>query len=144
MCMVDFDIRNVPMEQESLLKSLSEHIARYREANNQDKDSPLYWVVPGVRPEIGTLYVLSPLYVGNKLEALVGTEQTIRLEDFISSGPLPIGVTLLDQNNEPVLRLATGERDASMLDDYPDTPSYFGYVDDYNYLLLKKNLLPSP
>ncbi|HED0390685.1 TPA: two-component system sensor histidine kinase RcsC [Yersinia enterocolitica] len=144
MCMVDFDIRNVPMEQESLLKSLSEHIARYREANNQDKDSPLYWVVPGVRPEIGTLYVLSPLYVGNKLEALVGTEQTIRLEDFISSGPLPIGVTLLDQNNEPVLRLATGERYASMLDDYPDTPSYFGYVDDYNYLLLKKNLLPSP
>lgn len=144
MCMVDFDIRNVPMGQESLLKSLSEHIARYREANNQDKDSPLYWVVPGVRPEIGTLYVLSPLYVGNKLEALVGTEQTIRLEDFISSGPLPIGVTLLDQNNEPVLRLATGERYASMLDDYPDTPSYFGYVDDYNYLLLKKNLLPSP
>lgn len=144
LCMVDFDIRNVPMEQESLLKSLSEHVARYREANNQDKDSPLYWIVPGVRPEIGTLYVLSPLYVGNKLEALVGTEQTIRLEDFISSGPLPIGVTLLDQNNEPVLRLATGERYASMLDGYPDTPSYFGYVDDYNYLLLKKNLLPSP
>ncbi|CRY02494.1 hybrid sensory kinase in two-component regulatory system with RcsB and YojN [Yersinia enterocolitica] len=144
MCMVDFDIRNVPMEQESLLKSLSEHIARYREANNQDKDGSLYWIVPGVRPEIGTLYVLSPLYVGNKLEALVGTEQTIRLEDFISSGPLPIGVTLLDQNNEPVLRLATGERYASILDDYPDTPSYFGYVDDYNYLLLKKNLLPSP
>ncbi|WP_227729338.1 two-component system sensor histidine kinase RcsC [Yersinia proxima] len=143
MCMVDFDIRNVPMEQESLLKSLSEHITRYREANNQDKDSPLYWIVPGVRPDIGTLYVLSPLYVGNKLEALVGTEQTIRLEDFISSGPLPIGVTLLDQNNQPVLRLATGERYASMLDDYPDTPSYFGYVDDYNYLILKKNLLPS-
>ncbi|CND93992.1 hybrid sensory kinase in two-component regulatory system with RcsB and YojN [Yersinia kristensenii] len=143
MCMVDFDIRNVPIEQESLLKSLNEHIAKYREANNQDKDSPLYWIVPGVRPEIGTLYVLSPLYAGNKLEALVGTEQTIRLEDFISPGPLPVGVTLLDENNEPVLRLATGERYASMLDDYPDSPSYFGYVDDYNYLILKKNLLPS-
>ncbi|WP_050132958.1 two-component system sensor histidine kinase RcsC [Yersinia alsatica] len=144
LCMVDFDIRNVPMEQESLLKSLNEHILKYREANNQDKDSTLYWIVPGVRPEIGTLYVMSPLYVGNKLEALVGTEQTIRLEDFISSGPLPVGVTLLDQDNEPVLRLATGERSASMLNDYPDTPSYFGYVDDYNYLILKKNLLPSP
>lgn len=143
MCMVDFDIRNVPIEQESLLKSLNEHIAKYREANNQDKDSPLYWIVPGVRPEIGTLYVLSPLYAGNKLEALVGTEQTIRLEDFISPGPLPVGVTLLDENNEPVLRLATGERYASMLDDYPDSPSYFGYVNDYNYLILKKNLLPS-
>ncbi len=143
MCMVDFDIRNVPIEQESLLKSLNEHIAKYREANNQDKDSPLYWIVPGVRPEIGTLYVLSPLYAGNKLEALVGTEQTIRLEDFISPGPLPVGVTLLDESNEPVLRLATGERYASMLDDYPDSPSYFGYVNDYNYLILKKNLLPS-
>ncbi|OVZ98951.1 two-component system sensor histidine kinase RcsC [Yersinia vastinensis] len=144
MCMVDFDIRNTPMDQESLLKSLNEHILKYREANNQDKDSTLYWIVPGVRPEIGTLYVLSPIYVGNKLEALVGTEQTIRLEDFISSGPLPVGVTLLNQNNEPVLQLATGERSASMLDNYPDSPSYFGYVDDYNYLILKKNLLPSP
>ncbi|ATM95155.1 two-component system sensor histidine kinase RcsC [Yersinia frederiksenii] len=143
LCMVDFDIRNVPMEHESLLKSLNEHILKYREANNQDKDGPLYWIVPGVRPDIGTLYVISPLYVGNKLEALVGTEQTIRLEDFISSGPLPVGVTLLGQDNEPVLRLATGERSASMLNDYPDTPSYFGYVDDYNYLILKKNLLPS-
>ncbi len=144
MCMVDFDIRNTPMDQESLLKSLNEHILKYREANNQDKDSTLYWIVPGVRPEIGTLYVLSPIYVGNKLEALVGTEQTIRLEDFISSGPLPVGMTLLNQNNEPVLQLATGERSASMLDNYPDSPSYFGYVDDYNYLILKKNLLPSP
>ncbi|WP_145526584.1 two-component system sensor histidine kinase RcsC [Yersinia rohdei] len=144
LCMVDFDIRNVPLDQENLLKSLNEHILKYREANNQDKDSTLYWIVPGVRPEIGTLYVLSPLYVGNKLEALIGTEQTIRLEDFISTGPLPVGVTLLNQNNEPVLRLATGERSAAMLNSYPDSASYFGYVDDYNYLVLKKNLLPSP
>ena len=143
LCMVDFDIRNTPMEQESLLKSLNENILKYRDAKNQDKDSTLYWIVPGVRPEIGTLYVLTPLYVGNKLEAMVGTEQTIRLEDFISPGSLPIGVTLLDEDNEPVLRLATGERYASILDDYPDSPSYFGYVDDYNSLILKKNLLPS-
>ncbi|WP_049634983.1 two-component system sensor histidine kinase RcsC [Yersinia aldovae] len=143
-CMVDFDIRNTPLEQGNLIKSLNEHILKYRDANHQDKDSTLYWVVAGARPEIGTLYVLTPVYVGNKLEALIGTEQTVRLEDFISSGPLPIGVTLLNQDNDPVLQLATGERNASMLNVYPDSPSYFGYVDDYNSLVLKKNLLPSP
>ncbi|CQI97253.1 hybrid sensory kinase in two-component regulatory system with RcsB and YojN [Yersinia frederiksenii] len=143
LCMVDFDIRSTPMDQENLLKSLNEHILSYKDADNQDKDDAFYWVVPGVRPEIGTLYVFSPLYVGNKLEAFIGTEQTIRLEDFISSGPLPIGVTLLDQDNVPVLQLATGERHASILDNYPDSASYFGYVDDYNDLILKKNLLPS-
>lgn len=143
LCMVDFDIRSTPMDQENLLKSLNEHILSYKDADNQDKDDAFYWVIPGVRPEIGTLYVFSPLFVGNKLEAFIGTEQTIRLEDFISSGPLPIGVTLLDQDNVPVLQLATGERHASMLDVYPDSASYFGYVDDYNDLILKKNLLPS-
>ncbi len=142
-CVMDFDISSTRLEQGNLIKSLNEHILKYREANNQDKDSTSYWVVAGARPEIGTLYVLIPIYVGNKLEALIGTEQTIRLEDFISSDPLPIGVSLLDQNNVPALRLTTGERNASMLDDYPESPSYFGYVDDYNSLVLKKNLQPS-
>ncbi|WP_049597065.1 two-component system sensor histidine kinase RcsC [Yersinia nurmii] len=142
-CLVDFNIRNTPLDQKNLLSAMHEHMQKYMDAKNQDKDNTLYFVVPGARSDTGFLYVLTPVFIGNKLEALIGTEQTIRLEDFISTGTLPIGVTLLDQNNEPVLRLATGERYASMLDEYPDSPSYFGYADDYNDLILKKNLLPS-
>lgn len=142
-CVVDFDIRNAPLDQDNLFKSLNEYILKYRDAKKQDKDSNIYWVVPGVRPDIGTLYVLSPVYVGNKLEALVGSEQTIRLEDFISSRLLPIRVTLLDQDNEPVLQMAAGEHYDLMLDDYPDSPSYFGYIDDYKDLILKRTLPPS-
>ena len=51
--------------------------------------------------------MLTPIYIGNKLEALLGIEQTVRLEDFVTAGNLPIGVTLLDENNEPVLRPRT-------------------------------------
>ncbi|ENA1771951.1 two-component system sensor histidine kinase RcsC [Yersinia ruckeri] len=142
-CMVDFNIRNTPLDQDGLLTALNEHMQKYQDAKNQDKDNTLYWVVPGVRQDTGSLYVLTPIFIGHKLEALIGTEQTIRLGDFISTGTLPIGVTLLDQHNEPVLRLATGERYTSTLDDYPESPSYFGYADDYNDLILKKNLLPS-
>lgn len=144
LCMVDFDIRNAPSLQENLLKSLYEHTLKYRDTKNQDKDSNIYWVVPGARPDIGVLYVLSPVYLGNRLEAMIGFEQSVRLEDFISSRTLPIRVTLLNQDNEPVLQMASGDRYPAILDDYPDSPSYFGYADDYKDLILKKALPPSP
>lgn len=95
------------------------------------------------RPDVGYLYVLTPIYIGNKLEALLGIEQTVRLEDFVTAGNLPIGVTLLDENNEPVLRLADGDRYAASLNSYPAEHAYFGYVDNYRDLILKKVLPPS-
>ena len=62
------------------LQTLHERILKYRNAKNQDKDNSLYWISPSQqRPDVGYLYVMTPVYVGNKLEALLGIEQTIRL-----------------------------------------------------------------
>ncbi|ASL98515.1 two-component system sensor histidine kinase RcsC [Serratia marcescens] len=144
LCMAEFGGGNASANRENVLKSLHERILKYRNAKNLDKDNNLYWISPSAqRPDVGYLYVLTPLYIGNKLEALLGIEQTVRLEDFVTAGNLPIGVTLLDENNEPVLRLADGERYAAALNSYPEEHAYFGYVDNYRDLILKKALPPS-
>ncbi|RTF42652.1 two-component system sensor histidine kinase PhoR [Serratia marcescens] len=144
LCMAEFGGGNASANRENMLKLLHERILKYRNAKNLDKDNNLYWISPSAqRPDVGYLYVLTPLYIGNKLEALLGIEQTVRLEDFVTAGNLPIGVTLLDENNEPVLRLADGERYAAALNSYPEEHAYFGYVDNYRDLILKKALPPS-
>ena len=144
LCMAEFGGGNASANRENVLKSLHERILKYRNAKNLDKDNNLYWISPSAqRPDVGYLYVLTPIYIGNKLEALLGIEQTVRLEDFVTAGNLPIGVTLLDENNEPVLRLADGDRYAASLNSYPAEHAYFGYVDNYRDLILKKVLPPS-
>ncbi|WP_114195378.1 two-component system sensor histidine kinase RcsC [Edaphovirga cremea] len=143
LCMADFGVGNAPMDRGNVLKSLHERILQFRNSKTPDKDSKLFWISPGPRPDVGYLYVLAPLYVGNKLEALIGIEQTLRLEDFVTPSALPIGVTLLDHNNEPLLRFSEGERYMSLLGRYPEDNAFFGYVNNYNDLILKKNLTPS-
>lgn len=54
-----------------------------------------------------------------------------------------MGVNLLDENNESVLQLANGDRYASSLNVYPQEHTYFGYVDSYQDLIMKKALPPS-
>ncbi|MFZ1874638.1 MAG: two-component system sensor histidine kinase RcsC [Chania sp.] len=144
LCMAEFGSSNGTADRQNVLKSLHEQILKYRNTNSQDKGNNLYWVSPSAqRPDIGYLYVMTPIYIGNKLEALLGIEQTIRLEDFITSGNLPMSVTLLDDNSEPVLRLTNGDRYASSLYMYPQAHTYFGYVDSYHDLIMKKALPPS-
>ncbi|HAY0635591.1 two-component system sensor histidine kinase RcsC [Serratia rubidaea] len=144
LCMAEFGKGNDVADRENTLKSLHERILTYRNAKNQDKDSNLYWISPSQqRPDVGYLYVLAPIYIGNKLEAMLGIEQTIRLEDFVTPGTLPVGVTLLDENDRPILRLTDGERYASALSSYPEEHAYFGYVDSYHDLIMKKALPPS-
>lgn len=145
LCLAEFGSNSSSMaDRPNVLKSLHEQILKYRSASNPDKSNDLYWINPSTqRPDVGYLYVMTPIYIGNKLQALLGIEQVIRLEDFVTSGSLPVGVTLLDDNNEPVLRLTNGERYASSLAMYPQAHAYFGYVDSYHDLIMKKALAPS-
>ncbi|WBL73791.1 two-component system sensor histidine kinase RcsC [Serratia liquefaciens] len=144
LCMAEFGGSSGVANRPEALKTLHERILKYRNAKNQDKDNNLYWISPSQqRPDVGYLYVLTPIYIGSKLEALLGIEQTIRLEDFVTTGNLPIAVTLLDENNEPILQLADGERNAQAPDSYPTEQAYFGYVDNYRDLIMKKALPPS-
>lgn len=69
----------------------------FQNSNNKEKEHTLFWVIPGTQNDVGALYVITPVYIANKLEALLGTEQNIRLEDFTNPSTLPVGVTLLNE-----------------------------------------------
>ncbi|WP_187202868.1 hypothetical protein [Sodalis-like endosymbiont of Proechinophthirus fluctus] len=53
------------------------------------------------------------------MEALIGIEKMIRLEDFSSASNLAIILTLLDQNNLPPLRMTSSENSAQALGTFP-------------------------
>lgn len=37
-----------------------------------------------MRPGVGYFYALTPIYVANRLQAMLGVEQTIRMESFFT------------------------------------------------------------
>lgn len=143
LCMAEFNFRSASQPTASLPKSLQQQVIKYRNARQNERTDNLYWVAPDNRAGSGYLYVLTPIYVANKLEALLGIELSIRLEDFSTTSNLPIGITLLDQNNNQIISLTDGERNASALDVYPMQTSFFGYTDGYKNIVMKKNLPPS-
>lgn len=140
LCLADFSMRSVENGNDAVPKSLVRQVIRFRNARLTDRQGTQYWVAPGNRHDSGSYYVLIPLYSGNKLEALIGIEQTIRLEDFASVSNLPIGLTLLDQNNLPLLNLTSGERSAAVLGIFPSQPAFFGYNHGFANLVMKKPL----
>ncbi|WON75626.1 two-component system sensor histidine kinase RcsC [Serratia sp. UGAL515B_01] len=144
LCMTEFGSSNSIIDRQNVLKQLHENILKYRTANSLEKNINIYWILPNAeQPNVGSLYVMTALYAGNRLEALLGIEQTIRMEDFAALGNLPLGTTLLDKNNEPLLHLTNGDRYTPSLNVYPQDHTYFGYVDNYYYLIMKKALPPS-
>ncbi|MGM3186088.1 two-component system sensor histidine kinase RcsC [Musicola paradisiaca] len=139
-CIVDFGIRNPSLDRDGLLRNVQEHL-QDQQTNRLTgrRDDSLFWIIPGPSPDTGYLYSLTPVYVDNQLVTTIGIEQAIRLDDFVLSNDLPLGVKLLDQNNKPLLQLADGV--GSNL--YPDALDYFGYIDGYNTLIMKKALPPT-
>lgn len=143
LCLATFSLRNAAATATGIPKSLQQQVIKFRNARQTERKEAQYWVAPGSRTDSGFYYVLTPLYVGNKLEALLGIEQSIRLEDFASSSNMPIGLALLDNNQQPVLTLTDGERGASALQRYPTQSNFFGYNGGFDDLVMKKSLQPS-
>jgi len=143
LCLTDFGSARISNERDMVLKSLHQQIVKYRDQANTQNDDNLYWVSPdALRPESGMFYVLTPLYQNNKLWAMLGIEQSIRLDDFMLSGNLPMKITLLDQANQPLLYLNRGEHNPPGSFSYPAATRYFGYANGYNDLVMKKGLAP--
>lgn len=140
LCLADFSMRSVENGDDAAPKSLVRQVIKFRNARLTDRQGTQYWVTPGNQHDSGSYYVLIPLYSGNKLEALIGIEQNIRLEDFASASNLPISLTLLDQNNLPLLSLTSGERSAAALSTFPSRPAFFGYNHGFANLVMKKAL----
>lgn len=142
-CMADFGLRNLPLEREGALKPLHDKVLKYRNTPQNEQSSSLYWISQGPRPGIGYFYTLTPVYLANRLQALLGVEQTIRMENFFTPGSLPMGVTVLDENGHPLFSLTGG--DSAIVPDsrWVQERAWFGYTSGFKELILKKNLPPS-
>ncbi|RPE00381.1 two-component system sensor histidine kinase RcsC [Candidatus Pantoea deserta] len=141
-CLADFTIGSSNVDRERSLKALRERVLGYRNGNDEERRNPLYWVNASTQPGVGTFYMMMPVYVANKLQALLGVEQNIRLDEFIQPGSLPVVATITDENNRPLLTSRRGGAGFSLAN-LPDDKTWFGYLDGYRQLVLKKPLPPS-
>ncbi len=143
LCMANFGLRDVPVERDDALKSLHERIVKYRNAPQDERGNNIFWISQGPRPGIGYFYSLTPVYLANRLQALLGIEQTIRMENFFTPGTLPIGVTILDENGHPLISLTGPENRIKIDPRWMQERSWFGYTSGFRDLVLKKSLPPS-
>jgi len=143
LCMADFGLREMPLEREKALKTLHERILKYRNAPQDERSNSIYWIGQGPRPGIGYFYTLTPVYLANRLQALLGVEQTVRMENFLTPGTLPVGVTILDENSHPLISLTGPETKIEPDARWMQERSWFGYTSGFKELVLKKNLPPS-
>ncbi|NWA64138.1 two-component system sensor histidine kinase RcsC [Pantoea sp. B9002] len=142
-CLADFTIgSNNSVDRERSLKALRERVLHYRNGNEEERRQPMYWITSSAQPGVGNFYMVMPVYVANKLQALLGVEQNIRLDEFIQPGGLPLVATITDENYRPLISSRRGGPGYS-LDDLPDNSTWFGYLDSYRQLVLKKPLPPS-
>ncbi len=84
LCMANFGLRDVPIERDQALKVLHQRIEQYRNAPQNERGNNLFWISQGVRPGVGYFYALTPVYMANRLQAMLGVEQTIRMESFFT------------------------------------------------------------
>ncbi|RUK71633.1 two-component system sensor histidine kinase RcsC [Shigella sonnei] len=143
LCMANFGLRDMPVERDTALKALHERINKYRNAPQDDSGSNLYWISEGPRPGVGYFYALTPVYLANRLQALLGVEQTIRMENFFLPGTLPMGVTILDENGHTLISLTGPESKIKGDPRWMQERSWFGYTEGFRELVLMKNLPPS-
>ena len=143
LCMADFGLRDMPVERDDALKSLHERIVKYRNAPQDERGNNIFWISQGPRMGVGYFYALTPVYLGNRLQALLGIEQTIRMENFFTPGSLPMGVTILDENGHSLISLTGPENRLKVDPHWMQERSWFGYTSGFRELVLKKSLPPS-
>ncbi len=142
LCLADFGVGHASADRERTMKSLHERILKYRNGNDEERKSSFFWIAPTNQPGVSYYYMVTPVYIANKMAALLGIEQTIRLEDFVLPGSFPVNATILDSNNQRVMSSSRMAARIS-LDDLPDDNAWFGYINGYKQLVLKKTLTPS-
>ncbi|MEH4014527.1 two-component system sensor histidine kinase RcsC [Escherichia fergusonii] len=143
LCMANFVLRDMPIERDSALEALHERIMKYRNAPQDETGNNLFWIGEGPRPGIGYFYALTPVYLANRLQALLGVEQTIRMENFFTPGSLPMGVTILDENGHTLISLTGPDNKIKAEPRWMQERSWFGYTSGFRELVLKKHLPPS-
>lgn len=143
LCMANFGLREMPLERDQALKVLHQRIEQYRDAPQSERGSNLFWISQGVRPGVGYFYTLTPVYMANRLQAMLGVEQTIRMESFFTPGSLPMNVTILNDNGQPLISLAGPDAKIKGEARWMQERIWFGYTSGFRELAMKKSLPPS-
>ncbi|MGY0249589.1 two-component system sensor histidine kinase RcsC, partial [Klebsiella michiganensis] len=143
LCMANFGLRDIPLERDQALKVLHQRIEQYRDAPQNERGNNLFWISQGVRPGVGYFYALTPIYVANRLQAMLGVEQTIRMESFFTPGSLPMNVTILDDNGQTLISLAGSDSNIKPDAKWMQERLWFGYTAGFRELAMKKSLPPS-
>ncbi|BDH45129.1 sensor histidine kinase RcsC [Salmonella enterica subsp. enterica serovar Choleraesuis] len=142
-CVADFGLRNMPLERESTRQVLHDRILKYRNMPIDERSGSLYWISPGPRPGMGYFYALTPVYLSGNQQAMLGIEQTIRMDNFMTPGSLPIGITLFDDNGQRLLSMTGGAAPIDADAHWMQERSWFGYSSGFKALIMKKSLPPS-
>ncbi|WP_075181295.1 two-component system sensor histidine kinase RcsC [Pantoea sp. 1.19] len=138
-CMTDFNLSGSVADRDSALSALHEHLLTFRNGSEEQRNRSQWWVVADNQPGSGSLTQLTPVWVAGKLAALLGVEQPLRLEAFLSASSLPVSVSLIDDDGNTLLSRGP----APWTDGLPDENPWFGYVDNYQQLVMKRQLAPT-
>lgn len=142
-CVAEFGLRNAPLERDSTGQMFNNRILKYRNMPLDERSSGFYWFSPGPRPGVGYFYALTPVYLTGNLQAMLGVEQTVRMDNFMAAGSWPIGVTLFDENDQRLLSMTSGVPMIEPETPWMQEPSWFGYTAGFKALIMKKSLPPS-
>ncbi len=141
-----WQVRRRQRERQSenvLRESLHEHILKYRNAKNLDKDNNLYWI--SWRAAAGRrLSVCADADLYRQQAGGAAGQRTDRSAGGISLPPATCrSASRCWMRTTSRCCTADGDRYAASLNSYPAEHAYFGYVDNYRDLILKKVLPPS-
>ncbi|MCC8365640.1 two-component system sensor histidine kinase RcsC [Xenorhabdus sp. PB61.4] len=143
MCMMNSPIRGTITDPDILKKMVYENYRRLIFDQEKGKNQNIYWAAPNTSSDSGSFYILAPIYSNGKMIAMIGVEQSIRLDTFIPDHDRNITLTLLNHYNKPELYYPARNGNTSNTIGYNTQVPYFGYSENFSHLLLKRRLAPS-
>ncbi len=140
-CLFEQNISDTVFDHDNVVAALRENVEKKYNSREYTRPNNLIWTMPESQAGIWRFYMLVPLYKENEVVALMGSEQYLRPEDFLLPGALPMDAILVDQQNNLLLSSVTAG--AFNLSELSAEPTWFGYVNNYKQLILKRKLVPS-
>ncbi|WP_299999267.1 two-component system sensor histidine kinase RcsC [uncultured Cedecea sp.] len=142
-CIADFSLRDTPFERERTFKMFQDKVLTYYRTPKNERAGNLYWAEQGSRPGVGYFYTATPVYQDNRLQGLLGIEQTVRMDNFFVPGSLPVRVSIFDDSGKMLLSLNASESRIELESKWLQSRTWFGYSAGFNSLILKKDLHPT-
>ncbi|MGO2335673.1 two-component system sensor histidine kinase RcsC [Providencia sp.] len=142
-CMVDYPIRSMVSDIETLKKVGYESVRAYKSFKLQGQERNLYTVVRGAQSDNGQVYLVLPVFNASVLTGFIGLERTINLNQFNLRNDKTVEIMIVNHYNQPTLYYPNdlNPKNSTLLN--ISEPYFFGFNSDYSKLIFKKRLVPS-